>query len=74
MRVLNKGDGIIPSNITRNLWNWGSIDPSVFASKSSDNSIYNFEISNLDLPNVHNATDFVSGLKSFALQYITQRG
>ena len=74
MRVLNKGDGIIPANITKNLWNWGSIDPSVFASKSSDNSIYNFDISNLDLPNVHNATDFVSGLKSFALQYIAQRG
>ena len=74
MRVLNKGDGIIPSNITKNLWNWGSIDPSVFASKSNNNSIYNFDISNLDLPNVHNATDFVSGLKSFALQYIAQRG
>lgn len=74
MRVLNKGDGVIPANITKNLWNWGSIDPSVFASKSSDNSIYNFDISNLDLPNVHNATDFVSGLKSFALQYIAQRG
>ena len=74
MRVLNKGDGIIPANITKNLWNWGSIDPSVFASKSSDNSIYNFDISNLDLPNVHNATDFVNGLKSFALQYIAQRG
>lgn len=74
MRVLNKGDGIIPANITRNLWNWGAIDPSVFASKSNNNSIYNFDISNLDLPNVHNATDFVSGLKSFALQYIAQRG
>lgn len=74
MRVLNNGDGIIPANITKNLWNWGSIDPSVFASKSSDNSIYNFDISNLDLPNVHNATDFVNGLKSFALQYIAQRG
>lgn len=74
MRVLNKGDGIIPSNITKNLWNWGSLDPSIFASKRNDNSIYNFDISNLDLPNVHNATDFVNGLKSFALQYIAQRG
>lgn len=74
MRVLNKGDGIIPSSITKNLWNWGSLDPSIFASKRNDNSIYNFDISNLDLPNVHNATDFVNGLKSFALQYIAQRG
>lgn len=74
MRVLNKGDGIIPSNITKNLWNWGSIDPAIFASRNNGSSIYNFDISNIDLPNVHNANDFVSGLKSFALQYITQRG
>ena len=27
MRVLNKGDGIIPSDITKNLWEWGSLSP-----------------------------------------------
>lgn len=72
LRVLNKGDGIIPSDITKNLFAWGSISPNDFKNNGSD--IYNFDIDNLSLPDVKNATDFVTGLKSFALQYTKQRG
>ena len=72
MRVLNKGDGILPSNITKNLWAWGSIDPSSFNGNGSD--IYNFDINNLSLPDVQDANGFVTGLKSYALQYAMQRG
>lgn len=72
MRVLNKGDGILPSNVTKNLWAWGSIDPSSFDGNGSD--IYNFDISNLSLPDVQDANSFVNGLKSYALQYAMQRG
>lgn len=72
MRVLNKGDGILPSNITKNLWAWGSINPNSFNKGSSE--IYNFDINNISLPNVQDANNFVDGLKSFALQYAMQRG
>ena len=27
LRVLNKGDGILPADITKNLWAWGSLTP-----------------------------------------------
>ena len=72
MRVLNKGDGILPSNVTKNLWAWGSINPNSFNKNGSD--IYNFDIDNLSLPDVQDAGGFVNGLKSYALQYVMQRG
>lgn len=72
MRVLNKGDGILPSDVTKNLWSWGSISPNEFAKNGVEN--YNFDISNISLPNVNDANNFVKGLKAFALQYATQRG
>lgn len=75
LRVLNKGDGILPSHITKNLWGWGSINPnSFFGNKGNSNQNYNFDIDGLVLPNVNNGESFVNGLKSFALQYSTQRG
>ena len=72
MRVLNKGDGVLPSNITKNLWDWGSISPNSLNRNNSE--IYNFDINDISLPNVKDANNFVNGLKSFALQYVTQRG
>lgn len=72
LRVLNSGDGIIPYGFTKNLMAWGAINPDTFKNSSSD--MYNFDISNLTLPDIRNAHEFVTGLKSFALQYVGQRG
>lgn len=76
LRVLNKGDGILPSYITKNLWGWGALNPDFVLNRKSDsnNQNYNFDIDKLVLPDVNNAMGFVEGLKSFALQYSTQRG
>lgn len=64
LRVLNSGDGILPNSITKNLWDWGKINPSNF----SGNNVTNMTVSNVTLPNVKNAEDFVAGLKNLAMQ------
>lgn len=64
LRVLNNGDGILPNSITKNLWDWGKINPSSF----SGNNVTNMTVSNVTLPNVKNAEDFVAGLKNLAMQ------
>lgn len=76
LRVLNKGDGILPSEITKNLLDWGSLNPNLLLNKENSNSrqMFNFDIDGLVLPNIHDANSFVDGLKSLALQYSTQRG
>lgn len=69
LRVLNRGDGIIPADITKNLWKWGKIDPDVI-NKDSKTSIqnYNIDVDNVSLPDVTKPEEFVSGLKNLALQ------
>lgn len=69
LRVLNKGDGVLPADITRNLWNWGKIDPTHSNVGQSDV----FNISNLTLPNVKDAESLVSGLKQMAYQRAYKR-
>lgn len=64
LRVLNSGDGIIPADITRNLWAWGKLDPNTF----SKNQNYTFNIDNLALPGVTNAQSFLTGLRQMAYQ------
>ncbi len=64
LRVLNSGDGILPNSITKNLWDWGKINPGNF----SGNNVTNMTVSNVTLPNVKNAEDFVAGLKNLAMQ------
>lgn len=72
MRVLGKGDGIIPSDVTSNLWKFGQ-NPRMFM-RSYGQSLSNmFNISNLTLPNVHDAQSLVSGLERMAHQYVAQR-
>lgn len=72
MRVLGKGDGIIPSDVTNNLWKFGQ-NPHMFM-RSYGQSLSNmFNISNLTLPNVHDAQSLVSGLERMAHQYVAQR-
>lgn len=82
MRILNRGDGILTSGVTKNLFAWGSTSPSDFVSAlkglmgfkfgSSSNTTVN--VNNLELPNVTNAREFVTGLKNLALQYAYERG
>lgn len=66
LRVLNRGDGIIPADITRNLMKIGA-NPKWFAQQSgAGNTILN--VANVSLPSVQNAQQFVDGLKNLALQ------
>ena len=71
LRVLNSGDGIIPANLTQNLLDiarMGTEGISNAINKTKE-TIYSFNISNITLPHVANAEDFLSGLKSYAYQY-----
>lgn len=78
LRVLNNGDGILPADITRNLWGWGSLDPtSVFGKLAHTvTSGLTFNNANLSFPNVRSgadAKDFVTNLKNLAYQYAFAR-
>ncbi len=71
LRVLNSGDGIIPADATRNLWDWASYNPKdLMGSMGSDNI---FHIGNIALPNVTDAKSFVNGLKQLAYQRAYKR-
>ncbi len=71
LRVLNSGDGIIPADATRNLWNWGAYNPKDFMNGISSDNI--FHIGNIALPNVTDAKSFVNGLKQLAYQRAYKR-
>lgn len=76
LRVLNQGDGILPSGITDNLWRWGSMTPrDMLASlaQKAQSWAQTLNISNVTLPNVRDAQSFVSGLRELAQQYVTRR-
>ena len=76
LRVLNHGDGILPSGITDNLWRWGSMTPKDMLSSLAQrvqNWAQTLNISNITLPNVRDAQSFVSGLRELAQQYVTRR-
>ncbi len=71
LRVLNSGDGIIPADATRNLWDWASYSPKDFMGGMGSNNI--FHIGNIALPNVTDAKSFVNGLKQLAYQRAYKR-
>lgn len=76
LRVLNHGDGILPSGVTDNLWRWGSMTPSDMLSSLAQKAqswAQTLNISNVTLPNVRDAQSFVSGLRELAQQYVTRR-
>ena len=76
LRVLNHGDGILPSGITDNLWRWGSMTPRDMLESLAQrvqNWAQTLNISNVTLPNVRDAQSFVSGLRELAQQYVTRR-
>ena len=71
LRVLNSGDGIIPADATRNLWDWASFNPKDILSRIGSDNI--FHIDNIALPNVKDAQSFVVGLKQLAYQRAYKR-
>ena len=76
LRVLNHGDGILPSGITDNLWRWGSVTPKDMLSSLAQKAqswAQTLNINNVTLPNVRDAQSFVSGLRELAQQYVTRR-
>ena len=76
LRVLNHGDGILPSGITDNLWRWGSMTPKDMLSSLAQKAqswAQTLNISNITLPNVRDAQSFVSGLRELAQQYVARR-
>lgn len=76
LRVLNHGDGILPNNITDNLWRWGSMTPTDMLSSLAQKAqswMQTLNINNVTLPNVRDAQSFVTGLRELAQQYVTRR-
>lgn len=69
LRVLGQGDGVIPADITRNLWDWGKISPNAITSNMSNI----FNIDNLTLPNARDAQTLITGLKQMAYQRAYKR-
>ena len=78
LRVLKRGDNIIPANQTVNLWKWSNTTPqqmltTLSARSGGSNTSYTFDVSRIELPNVTDAKSFVQGLKNYALQYSYKR-
>ncbi len=71
LRVLNKGDGILSSDITKNLLNLarGNFSDLLGGLNKSFQTFYSFNIDNLSLPNVQDGESFLNGLKNYAYQY-----
>ena len=69
LRVLNRGDGIIPADITSNLWKWGETTPDQLMTAfngidSTTSSLMNVTIENITLPSVQNPSDFIEWMKN----------
>ena len=73
LRVLNQGDGILPANITRNLWAMAT-NPQLRMGGPGNISNTAVNVANVTLPNVRNAEEFVAGLKNLAYQRAYARG
>ena len=73
LRVLNQGDGILPANITRNLWAMAT-NPQLRMGGAGNISNTAVNVANITLPNVRNAEEFVAGLKNLAYQRAYARG
>lgn len=71
LRVLNGGDGIIPADATKNLLEIAKMGVNGLSDTFNKTlqTVYNFAIDNLSLPNVENSGEFLEGLKNYAYQY-----
>lgn len=70
LRVLNSGDGILPADITKNLWQWGTTKPADFLKSFSGLASMGkqavISIQNLNLPNVQDGPGFVEYMENLA--------
>ena len=67
LRVLGAGDGIIPTDITKNLWAWGSMTPASVLGHlqgGAGSKMMSVSIQNLNLPNVSDGNGFVEYMKN----------
>lgn len=71
LRVLGQGDGILPSDVTRNLWSWGITTPSsminsIFNGLESMGQTISITIQNFNpsLPNVTDGQSFADYMKN----------
>ena len=77
LRVLNRGDGIIPNTTTRNLMEWGAVNKAAFKSSIID-ELRQFggnvvqEFGNITLPNVTDVISFINEIKQLK-RYAYQR-
>ena len=71
LRVLNSGDGIIPADATKNLLEIAKMGVNGLSDtfNKTMQTVYNFAIDNLSLPDVTNSGEFLEGLKNYAYQY-----
>ena len=78
LRVLNRGDGIIPANVTKNLWSWGMTTPadmvSTLSGFTTNNSGTNITIENFapNLPSVSNGEDFARYIRQDFIREVMQ--
>lgn len=82
LRTLNKGDGILPANVTSNLMALGQLNPaqwenamaSNIAKKVDQGTNYSYQFDKLVLPNVQNANDFIKELQRLPNKAIQSSG
>lgn len=79
MRVLNSGDGILPADITKNLWSWGMTTPSaMLATLAGGFDAFGQKIQIIiekfapNLPNVQNGPDFANYLANNFVRSVVQ--
>lgn len=70
LRVLNRGDGIIPADITKNLWKWGELTPEQMINNVAVNgltgntSTSTINIDKIILPEVKDGPGFIEYMKN----------
>lgn len=77
LQITPSGDGIVPYNKTKNLWEWGNFTPNDYANiLKSGNNISSHDriinIQNLNLPEVKSAQDFINYLTNNIWQRTVQ--
>lgn len=79
LRVLNSGDGIIPADVTKNLWSWGNITPAQmitglndFIKSSGQTVMITIKEFSPVLSNVTNGQDFADYLKTNFFRQVIQ--
>ena len=78
LRVMGAGEGVLPANITKNLWDWGLLSPKDIVSnlQVGANGGLSFNNVTMSFPSVHNANDasgFVEQLVNLAYQRAYKR-